>query len=106
MRQPEAKTPQLREVMLLYCVIVPAHALSNGGILTGNKLMLWIYGRCALLYAATLIKGKKSYLFVMFALIIFSLISYNTYTHIHLFAGDIATQDLHCILFVTWLIGQ
>ncbi len=58
MRQPEAKTPQLREVMLLYCVIVPARALSNGGILTGNKLMLRIYGRCALLYATTLKKKK------------------------------------------------
>ncbi len=64
-RQPEAKTPQLREVMLLYCVIVPARALSNGGILTGNKLMLWIYGRCALLYAATL-KKKKKKLFICY----------------------------------------
>ncbi len=82
MRQPEAKTPQLCEVMLLCCVIVPARALSNGGILTGNKLMLRINGQCALLYAAILKKEKKSYLFVMFALKIFSLISYTT-QHLH-----------------------
>ncbi len=83
MRQPDAKTLQLREVMLLYCVIVPARALSNGGILTGNKLMLRIYGWCALLYAATLKKKKKAIYLLCLLLNVSEILAttHNTYTH-------------------------
>ncbi len=58
-RQPEAKTPQLREVYFCcYCAIVSARILSNGGVLAGNKLMSGSTGNACCYVWPPLIRAK------------------------------------------------